>query len=170
MARWRAGLSGRGGGSRDPHRSSKTTCILRRNGAYSNRSRDLSGGQRQEWLPERDKLRLGEAGIGNGISTSGVYRGIYGTSCVQSYFEAILVHASGNYEITKVEIIKILAIFLDRSLKKTLEKPIDHHSPPMIAIMATPPFENSKKKEEERGREPTSTGVMRPITVGEIEE
>lgn len=89
----------------------------------------------------------------------------------QSYFEAILGNnSSGNYEITKVEIIKILAIFLDRSLKKTLEKPIDHHSPPMIAIMATPPFENSKKKEEERGREPTSTGVMRPITVGEIEE
>lgn len=71
-------------GSRDPHRSSKTTCILRRNGAYSNRSRDLSGGQRQEWLPERDKLRLGEAGIGNGISMWCVprLRGIYGTSCV----------------------------------------------------------------------------------------
>lgn len=41
----------------------------------------------------------------------------------------------------------------------------------MIGIMATPPFENSKKKEdEERGREPTPTGIMRPITVGEIEE
>lgn len=43
----------------------------------------------------------------------------------QSYFEAILGNnSSGNYEITKVEIIKILAIFLDRFLKKTLEKSI----------------------------------------------